>query len=70
MEGSARNEQTGGDAHVTSGGRPRLITEGPFAGRVGAVTRIDAESATVVVDVFDRARPVDLGLGDVEPPPS
>jgi transcription antitermination factor NusG len=30
-----------------------LILDGPFAGKVGTITRIDSESATVVCEVFD-----------------
>jgi hypothetical protein len=47
-----------------------LILAGPFAGKVGAITRIDSDSATVVCDVFDRDTPVSVGLGEVTPPPS
>jgi hypothetical protein len=49
-------------------GDQALILLGPFAGKVGTITRIDSESATVVCDVFDRDTPVDVDLGDVEPP--
>jgi hypothetical protein len=47
-------------------GNQAIITGGPFTGKVGTVTRIDSDSATVVVDVFDRETPVDVDLGDVE----
>jgi hypothetical protein len=50
-------------------GDQALILGGPFAGKVGTITRIDSESATVVCDVFDRDTPVDVDLSDVEPPP-
>lgn len=46
-------------------GDQALILEGPFAGKVGTITRIDSESATVVCDVFDRDTPVHVGLNDV-----
>jgi hypothetical protein len=51
-------------------GDQALILDGPFAGMVGTITRIDSEAATVVCDVFDRDAPVRVGLGDVAPPPS
>lgn len=51
-------------------GDKALILAGPFAGKVGTITRIDSDSATVVCDVFDRDTPVSIGLGDVAPPPS
>jgi hypothetical protein len=49
-------------------GDQAIITSGPFTGKVGTVTRIDSDLATVVVDVFNRETPVDVDLGDVEPP--
>jgi hypothetical protein len=51
-------------------GDQALILDGPFAGKVGTITRIDSKSATVVCDVFDRDTPVVVGLGDVASPPS
>ena len=51
-------------------GDKALILDGPFAGKVGTITRVDLESATVVCDVFDRDTPVNVGLGDVVSPPS
>jgi hypothetical protein len=51
-------------------GDQALILVGPFAGKVGTITRIDSESATVVCDVFDRDTRVDVDLGDVEPSPT
>jgi hypothetical protein len=47
-----------------------LISHGPFAGKIGMITRIDSESATVICDVFDRDTPVDVSRGDLEPPPN
>jgi preprotein translocase subunit YajC len=51
-------------------GDQAIITGGPFAGKVGTITRIDSDSATVVCDVFDRGTPVNVGLDDVASPPS
>jgi hypothetical protein len=51
-------------------GDQALILDGPFAGKLGIITRIDSESATVVCDVFDRDTPVNVGIGDVASPPS
>jgi hypothetical protein len=54
-------------------GDQALILDGPFAGKMGTITRIDSESATVVCDVcdvFDRDTRVTVGLGDVASPPS
>ena len=51
-------------------GAQALITGGPFTGRVGTITRIDSDSLTVVVDVFERDTPVNVDFGDVKPPPS
>jgi transcription antitermination factor NusG len=45
------------------------ITGGPFAGRVGTITRIDAQSATIEVQVIERATPVVLNLDEFEVPP-
>jgi KOW motif len=50
-------------------GDQALILDGPFAGKVGTITHIDSESATVVCDVFDRDTPVNVGLDDVALPP-
>jgi KOW motif len=49
-------------------GDQALILGGPFAGKVGTITRLDSESATVVCDVFDRDTPVNVGLDDVTSP--
>jgi transcription antitermination factor NusG len=46
------------------------ITGRPLAGRVGTVKKIDAQSATIEVEVFGRATPVILHLGEFEVPPS
>jgi hypothetical protein len=51
-------------------GDQALILGGPFAGKVGTITRIDSESATVICDVFDRDTPIDVDLSQIEPPPS
>jgi hypothetical protein len=51
-------------------GDQALILDGPFAGKMGMITRIDSESVIVVCDVFDRDTPVNVGLDDVAPPPS
>jgi transcription antitermination factor NusG len=40
-----------------------------LAGRVGTITRIDAQSATIEVQVFERATPVVLNLDEFEVPP-
>jgi transcription antitermination factor NusG len=45
-----------------------LIINGPFAGKLGTITRIDSDSATVVCDVFDRDTPVEVDLSDLEQP--
>lgn len=45
-----------------------LITNGPFAGKVGTITRIGSDSATVVCDVFGRDTPVEVDLSDLEHP--
>jgi hypothetical protein len=51
-------------------GDQALVLDGPFAGKVGTITSIDSESATVVCDVFDRDTPIHVGLDDVASPPS
>ena len=53
-----------------SEGDQALILDGPFAGKVSTITLIDAESATVACDVFDRHKPVNVRLDDVASPPS
>ena len=45
-----------------------LIINGPFAGKLGTITRIDSDSATVVCDVFDRDTPVEVDLSDLQQP--
>ena len=45
-----------------------LIIGGPFAGKVGTITRIDLDSATVICDVFDRDTPVELVRSDLDQP--
>ena len=45
-----------------------VIIGGPFAGKVGTITRIDSVSATIICDVFDRDTPVNVDLGDLEQP--
>ena len=49
-------------------GDQALIIDGPFAGKVGTITRIDSDSATVICDVFDRDTPVEVDLSDLERP--
>jgi hypothetical protein len=51
-------------------GEMALICRGPFAGKRGTITRIDAGSVTVMCDVFDRDTAVEVALGDVGPPPA
>jgi hypothetical protein len=51
-------------------GDQALILDGPFAGKVGTITRIDSDSATVLCDVFDRDTPINVDLDDVATPPS
>ena len=51
-------------------GDQALILDGPFAGKVGTITRIDSDSATVMREVFDRDTPLNVGLVDVASPPS
>ena len=43
------------------------ILAGPFAGRTGVVVSIEDEIATVIVDIFSRATPVQVGLHELEP---
>jgi hypothetical protein len=67
-----RDTQTGIVVAVPSSlhiGDHALILGGPFAGKVGTITRLDSESATVVCDVFDRDTPVEVDRNDIEPPP-
>jgi transcription antitermination factor NusG len=45
-----------------------LIIGGPFVGKVGSITRIDSDSATVICNVFDRNTPVEADLKDLEQP--
>jgi transcription antitermination factor NusG len=45
-----------------------LIINGPFAGKLGTITRIGSDSATVVCDLFDRDTPVEVDLSDLEQP--
>lgn len=49
-------------------GDQALIIGGPFAGKVGTITRIDSDSATVICDVFDRDAPAEVELSDLEQP--
>ena len=49
-------------------GDQALIIGGPFAGKVGTITRIDMDSATVICDVFDRDTPVEVDRSDLEQP--
>ena len=49
-------------------GDDALIINGPFAGKLGTITRIDSDSATVVCDVFDRDTPVEVDLSDLQQP--
>ncbi len=44
------------------------ITEGPFAGFVGIIEKIDDESEklTVMVSIFGRMTPVEIGFGQVK----
>jgi len=51
-------------------GEMALICRGPFAGKRGTITRIDAGSVTVMCDVFDRDTAVEVALSDVGPPPA
>jgi transcription antitermination factor NusG len=50
------------------GDRVRL-TGGSFTGRSGTVSTIGAESATVIVDVFNRQTPVEVKITELEPLP-
>ena len=43
------------------------ILAGPFVGRTGIVVSVEDEVATVIVDVFNRATPVKVGLHEIEP---
>ena len=45
-----------------------LIIGGPFVGKVGSITRIDSDPATVICNVFDRTTPVEVDLKDLEQP--
>lgn len=49
-------------------GREIEIIEGPFAGFVGIIEKIDdsAEHLTVMVSIFGRMTPVELGFGQVK----
>ena len=49
-------------------GDDALIINGPFAGKLGTITRIASDSATVVCDVFDRDTPVEVDLSDLQQP--
>jgi transcription antitermination factor NusG len=51
---------------VYEGDESRILA-GPFAGRTGVVVSVEDEVATVIVDVFSRATPVQLGLHELEP---
>jgi transcriptional antiterminator NusG len=49
-------------------GRETEITEGPFSGFVGIIEKIDdaAERLTVMVSIFGRMTPVELGFNQVK----
>jgi transcriptional antiterminator NusG len=42
------------------------VIDGPFAGFRGEVTKVDGQAAKVAVQVFGRATPMDLALGQIE----
>jgi transcription antitermination factor NusG len=48
------------------GDRVRFIG-GSFTGRSGTVSTIGVESATVIVDVFNRDTPVEVKISELEP---
>jgi len=49
--------------HAVDEGDEGRILAGPFTGRTGVVVSVEDE----IVDVFNRATPVKVGLHEVEP---
>jgi hypothetical protein len=46
-----------------------LIGDGPFVGRMATIGEVKDETAIVTLLVFDRVVPLELGLGQLLPPP-
>jgi hypothetical protein len=46
-----------------------LIGDGPFVGRIATIVQVKDETAIVTLSGFDRVVPLELGLGQLLPPP-
>jgi transcription antitermination factor NusG len=46
-----------------------IIMSGPFEGKVGTIAAIEGDLATLAVDVFARATPVQVPVADLADPP-